>query len=627
MLRHRHFKLFIDVKLKRWIFTQSQDVNGLNNTRTDEIKLYLQQRNNQFLDTWTCFQCHNSFLSSLSQAKKQTNTNDLKTCNFSNYFINKMTGDFTCPANNDAGTWNDLLSFCGKNKSIPGNVHSKYNDDSVMKIYKNSTRIADLEFNRFCSLLSKFKLNAVKANVLSDFDICCNEETDEVIIPFWDIAPKQTQLVGIKVIHDPDYCTQEGSSHLTSSCFTIKSLKGSDLKFFGLREKDLKKHSVVITANEFDALAINSCSLKHAAIALPYGASNLPLHLLPYVEIFSELILWFGSELSSIEAAKMFAEKLNSSRCRAVRPSPNISTAMHVLNQGLDIDEIISSAAPTRINNIVTFTDLQSEIKDELLNKEKFAGVPYKRFSNLNKKIKGHRRGELSVLTGPTGAGKTTLLSELSLDLAVQGVRTLWGSFEITNKRLLSCMFKQFSRDFTALGITKFEDIASKFKELPLLFMTYKGPKGIDDVIKTMYEVTYARDIQHIIIDNLQFMMGTELQKDRFWYQDYVFAKFRKFASKYHVHITIVVHPRKEDQNLPIQLSSVFGSAKVTQEADNVFILQQTRAFKPDSDTPILVKYLEVAKNRYDGELGRIKLYFNRSTQCLSPEPDLARSW
>ena len=41
------------------------------------------------------------------------------------------------------------------------------------------------------------------------------------------------------------------------------------------------------------------------------------------------------------------------------------------------------------------------------------------------------RRGELTVFTGRTGSGKTTFLSEYSLDLCMQGVNTLWCSFEV----------------------------------------------------------------------------------------------------------------------------------------------------------------------------------------------------
>lgn len=51
--------------------------------------------------------------------------------------------------------------------------------------------------------------------------------------------------------------------------------------------------------------------------------------------------------------------------------------------------------------------------------------MKWKRYPTLNRILKGHRKGELTVLTGPTGCGKTTFMSEYSLDLAIQGVLNL----------------------------------------------------------------------------------------------------------------------------------------------------------------------------------------------------------
>ena len=50
--------------------------------------------------------------------------------------------------------------------------------------------------------------------------------------------------------------------------------------------------------------------------------------------------------------------------------------------------------------------------------------------------------------------------------------------------------------------------------------------------------------------------------------------KLRKFATQNNVHISIVIHPRKERDDEPVGLASVFGTAKATQEADNVIALQ-----------------------------------------------------
>jgi len=100
---------------------------------------------------------------------------------------------------------------------------------------------------------------------------------------------------------------------------------------------------------------------------------------------------------------------------------------------------------------------------------------------------------------------------------------------------------------------------------------------------------------------------------DRFQQQDLCIEKFRKFATLHNCHVTLVIHPKKEfDPVLSVQ--SIFGGGKATQEADNVLLLQE-------ENTPNAVvkrKYLEVAKNRYAGDLGHVPLAFSKPVLSLS---------
>jgi twinkle protein len=73
------------------------------------------------------------------------------------------------------------------------------------------------------------------------------------------------------------------------------------------------------------------------------------------------------------------------------------------------------------------------------------------------------------------------------------------------------------------------------------------------------------------------------------------------------VNIILVVHPRKEDDRVALNISSVFGTAKATQEADLVMILQRV-----DGGA-----YIDIRKNRYDGQLGKIPVDFNQMTRCF----------
>ena len=197
--------------------------------------------------------------------------------------------------------------------------------------------------------------------------------------------------------------------------------------------------------------------------------------------------------------------------------------------------------------------------------------------------------------TGPTGSGKTTFLSQLSLDFALQGVNTLWGSFEIKNTRLLQHMLVQYAgitgrRDLllrhhanqdaavqahiatdgarqreelarrsqlepgagggaapaTAgtllpghgggaagggaaaglagvplqlkrqaassgeLSLESFGAFASEFSDLPLHFLRFYGSTEVEKVLDAMEYAAYAHDVEHVVLDNLQFMMGQE---------------------------------------------------------------------------------------------------------------------
>jgi hypothetical protein len=71
-----------------------------------------------------------------------------------------------------------------------------------------------------------------------------------------------------------------------------------------------------------------------------------------------------------------------------------------------------------------------------------------------------------------------------------------------------------------------------------------------------------------------------------------------------------VIHPRKELDGVRLGLSSVFGGAKATQEADNVIIVQ-LGALNEDG-VEVGERTLDVRKNRFDGDLGRVPFRYDQ---------------
>ncbi|GIX66048.1 DNA polymerase I [Babesia caballi] len=422
----------------------------------------------------------------------------------------------------------------------------------------------------------------------------------------------------------------EGNSELVVNRIKVRSIqdksrmklvpRGGSWGMFGehLVASELDKpagvpKSVVLTEGEFDAMIVNQTTGR-VAVSLPNGSNSLPVALLPRMEKLDHIYLWMDFDAAGQGSVDHFASKLGIQRTRVVRDvyeRPSGSTASRipkdaneVFLSGLSVPAYVDAAAPMSHSQILNFNDIRQNVFDELSNPTATSGISSITLPGLSQLLKGHRRGELTVWTGATGSGKTTILSQLSLDYCMQGVSTLWGSFEINNVRLAKTMLRQFSGRNLETSLEDFNYYADRFAELPLRFMKFHGSTSIDQVIDAMDYAVYVHDVRHIIIDNLQFMLsGQNARVGEVWeIQNKAIEKFRRFATHKNVHVSLVVHPRKEADGTALGMSSVFGSVKSTQEADNVLILQNVVGEN---------RCIDVKKNRFAGNLGRVTFRFD----------------
>ncbi|TGZ71498.1 hypothetical protein CRM22_002615 [Opisthorchis felineus] len=193
--------------------------------------------------------------------------------------------------------------------------------------------------------------------------------------------------------------------------------------------------------------------------------------------------------------------------------------------------------------------DLLQKAVNEIVKVTEHQGVPWARFTELNRILKGFRPHEMTILSGHTGVGKTTFLCEYSLDLAEQGVATLWGSFEMPLRKICRTLIHQYAGENLSIASPlRVAQWASMFSEaVPMCFMNYHGSQPETEVFKTMEEGIQKFGVEHILIDNLQFLLGAGGYQfeERFHRQDRFVQKLRNFASQNKVHLTIVAHPRK----------------------------------------------------------------------------------
>ncbi|KAF5404601.1 Twinkle protein mitochondrial [Paragonimus heterotremus] len=249
--------------------------------------------------------------------------------------------------------------------------------------------------------------------------------------------------------------------------------------------------------------------------------------------------------------------------------------------------------------------DLLKKTVNEILKVSELQGVPWSRYPELNRILKGFRPNELTVLSGHTGVGKTTFLCEYSLDLAEQGVSTMWGSFEMPLRKICRTILHQFAGESLSPSAPhRVVQWAAMFSEtVPMCFMDCHGSQSESEIFKTMDE-----GVKQLGTSGNYF-------EERFQRQDRFVQKLRTFANERKVHLTVVVHPRKEDLDKRLTISSLYGGGKISQEADNVLLIQT------ETDTAYPKKYVQVVKNRYDGTLGSMDLVFHKDRLSYRPRP------
>ncbi|KAJ7325138.1 hypothetical protein JRQ81_018158 [Phrynocephalus forsythii] len=567
-----------------------------------EIRQYLRAQNIPFHDGYSCIHVPSLF----------TEEPQLVRQNYS-LFIDKITGFFLCTATLVEGNWQDFQASVElRHKgAVVGDLEKTdmprdHAAEDAKHIWERSLPLWELlDEQETQEAKALFGISRVSNSILKRFCVRYLRTAQTLVFPWF--SPRGTSLKGLKLL---GVDRQGEAVHYVENTLPRPSAYHN---LFGLPLINRRDTEVVLTGRELDALVLHQAT-GLPTLALPRGISCLPPALLPYLEQFKKITLWLGEDLRSWEAAKHFARKLNLKRCSLVQPSDQQLCPLEAFTHGKNLSKILCSALPAAHKSIISFHQLREEVFGELANVDQVAGVKWTRFPELNKLLKGHRKGELTVFTGPTGSGKTTFISEYALDLCIQGVNTLWGSFEISNVRLAKIMLTQFAMGRMEEQLDKFDEWADKFEDLPLYFMTFHGQQNIKTVIDTMQHAVYMYDIAHVVIDNLQFMMGQEsLTVDRLAVQDFIVGAFRKFATDSSCHVTLVIHPRKEDDEKELQTASIFGSAKASQEADNVLILQDKKLVTGPGK-----RYLQISKNRFDGDVGIFSLEFNKNSLMFS---------
>ena len=258
----------------------------------------------------------------------------------------------------------------------------------------------------------------------------------------------------------------------------------------------------------------------------------------------------------------------------------------------------------------------------------------------IDKKIRGLKKGFVTCLSGLRGCGKSSIISQITIESINQGYKVAMFSGELTNLNTLNWLVLQASGRDNVLE-TQYEGLYRPKLEVQQKIDNWLNEKvyiynndygnNFEWIIENMEKVVKEKKVDLIILDNLMSLNINSLDKDKLMQQSLFVEKLEEFAKQSNIHILFVAHPRKS--NAFLRLDDVSGSNDIVNRVDNALILHRVNndfkrlaqeMFKGSIDESIYNSdnVIEICKDRDTGVQDYfIPLYFDKSCKRLCNYP------
>lgn len=401
----------------------------------------------------------------------------------------------------------------------------------------------------------------------------------------------------------------------------VPTAAGCEKILFGWQAIPENAREVVLTEGEIDALSV--ASMGRAALSVPFGGGGGNKQ--DWIESeydnldrFEKIYLCLDMDEPGEQAAQTIAERLGRHRCYRVRlPKKD---ANECLVDGMTAEEFTACLSRAETYDPAGLK-LPSAFSDQVVNlfypepgKRAGCGTPY---GKLSGKLL-FRPSEVTIWSGDSGAGKSQILSDCVVHWVSEGARVCLSSLEMAPAQTLKRMVKQ-----TVGADRPPQDMAVgalQWLDRGLILYELTGKASAESLLKIFdyARAKYGCDV--FVIDSL---MRLGLLTDDYNSQEAVMYELVNWAIAKNVHVHLVAHSRKGDQQRGApETADIKGAMEVGANAFNIITIWRDRkheqAVKENpGDESLKAKpgvVLNVAKQRNGDFEGKIGLWFDQET-------------
>jgi twinkle protein len=412
----------------------------------------------------------------------------------------------------------------------------------------------------------------------------------------------------------------------------FKCLNGSkDMPLYGMwrAQGDL---SVVLVEGELDALSVSQAfKHKYAVVSLPNGSKDAAYNCQRYYEWldgFKSIVLMFDQDEPGRLAAEEAAAVLPIGKVKmAVLPRKDANEVL-VKDGAAALVSAFWGAKPWRPDGIVSGDDITT---DDLME-EMAPGYPIDGCPELEDKLMGWRKGELTLLTAGSGIGKSTWARQIAYNLRLSHGLKIGNVF-------LEEQFKKTAKAYVALHhnvpLSKLRQNSKlltreQYDEAretlisggKMSFYNHFGSLEQANLIAKLRYMATVEKCDFIFLDHISIVtsgMESSSEGERKDI-DILMTKLASLVQETGVGIIAIVHlKRAKDKSFnegsAISLNDLRGSAALEQLSFNVLALERDQQAEDDARDSSIIRVL---KCRETGDTGVADtLVYNRSTGWL----------
>ncbi|SER51834.1 MULTISPECIES: toprim domain-containing protein [Pseudomonas] len=414
----------------------------------------------------------------------------------------------------------------------------------------------------------------------------------------------------------------------------IKTSPGTEPCLFGWHTIPSTAREVTIVEGEIDAMT--AWQYGKPALSVPFGGGGGNKQAWIEYEFdnlqrFDTIWLALDQDEEGRKATEELVKRLGRERCRLVElPAKDFNECLDALFlDAEDIAECYEKAKSLDPEKLVGVMEFRDQIIDEFFDKNPTMtgmATPWEKQRDLIR----FRESELTVWTGWSGHGKSQLLNYIAFHGMRNGAKFCIASMEMPAKRTMQRMVRQ------AAGLAHpsrgYIDAILQSLSGKLWIFDQMGSAKTSEMIETFKYAARRYGVNHFIVDSLAKLGMAE---DDYNGQKQAMEALVGFAHEMGVHVHLVAHPRKADDEskIPGKLD-VRGGAILTDLADNVITVWRNKAKETcrkaggtDYDSYADVKMI-VSKQRLTGEEDEINLWFDvASAQYLDRDGHKPRQW